>query len=460
MAYKMDKQKRYYPTAPLSAAKQALATMRAVPFPPQETSAEPEGVRLEGADRDPLETLLETITTDKTEPVDGKFRLAAERFFLTYRTHLDKAKVEAFFKGLKTTAKLDEVFTAHEVASSETNYEHSHVFVSFKKAFTSSKARIFDMETEEGWIHPNIKIVSSKAHMEHIWAYLCKEDHSNDHLLSRVTKETIFDKICAQKTLRDALRLAKSPTEAGGIRDMFAMREMTGIVFQEPKHTWQKQLADELVNGPISDRRIIWIKGAHGGEGKTSFSKYMKHANGAFTLNSLKGMGNVAMNVGTAKDNGWDCRCAILNFARDFKEEADLYPCMECFKDGEMSKTKYAGGDLTFPTPHLICMANVWPTVTALSFDRWDLREIIQEGQHEDGSDDYIFTSKSYTEILKDIKRSKPFQAIEGDFNKIIKDIARSKPDATHEEIIDLVAHRLRSSYIEWNPTTTLLNGR
>lgn len=470
MSFKMDAQKRYFPKTTPSAARQALAAMREVPFPEtrqctsdqesevdERSSPEREDIN-EGEAGDDCDDLIDSITTDKTNMPKGKFRLCNEKFLLTYKTHLDKPEVLNFFKNLRKSVDLDEVFVAHEKASSKTNYEHSHVFVSFKAAFTSSSQRVFDING----IHPNIKIISSKKHMQHIWQYLCKEDHSNDHLLSRITQETIFDKICSQKNLHDALRLAKTPSECSGIREMYSLRQISGIKFYEPKHTWQKELHTFLTTTPPSERKIIWVRGAHGGEGKTHFNKYMKHVHGALTMNELKKDADIAMRVGEAMDIGWDSKYACINLVRNYRFTDDLFTALEKFKDGEMTAVKYRGGDLYFPTPHLVVMSNDWPDVSTVSYDRWDIREVVQEGQHEDGTDDYVFSPKSYKEIQADIRKSKPFLAVKGDFNKILSDIARSKPDASQEEIIELVAQRLRVSYREWNPvdpTTTSFTG-
>jgi len=467
----MNAQRRYIPKAtPNSAARQALAAMREVPFPeprqcaPEQvsevdksSSAETEDI-CEGKADDDCDDLIDSITTDKTNMPKGKFRVCNEKFLLTYKTHLDKTEVLNFFKTLKKSVDLDEVIVAHEVASSKTNYEHSHVFVSFKAAFTSVSQRIFDIDG----IHPNIKVITSKKHLQHIWRYLCKEDHSNDHLLSRITQETIFDMICNQKTANDALRLAKNPSEASGILLMYRLREKEAIPYEQPKHTWQKQLAEEIIDRPASKRSIIWVCGKSGNEGKTTFADFMELGHQAYNMNSFAGDANVGMNLQSARDNGWNARYLIVDLTRQCEEYKSIYSALEKAKNGKFTCTKYGGGDLRFKQPTIVCFANYWPNIHAMSKDRWDLREIVPQGTHEDGDQDYVFCSKSISEILKELESSQVLETIKHNFNRLIEEMQRSNVELSLEETTRIIANRLlsMSSWSSSDPSSTSLTGR
>lgn len=473
--YKMNAQRRYVPkvSPPNNPARRALAAMREVPFPephlssPEQVSAASEVVTAEaitnseGKAGDAIyEALLEEAATDKTHMEKG-FRIANERIFLTYEGHLDKEEVLCFFRTLKKGTELkivdgkEEVHVAHEVASSKTNYEHSHVYVVFRIPFKSSSARVFDFNG----IHPNIKTIGSKKYEQNIWRYLCKEDHSNDHLLSRITKTTIFDRVCEQETTHDVMRLAKNPTEAAGLLLMFNLREREPLPYFEPKHTWQKDLAAEIIGVAPSRRKIVWIYGKNGDEGKTTFNEYMERCHNAFAFDDFKGDNNVAMNIQGGLNNGWNEHCIIVDLARGYREKQCVYSALEKLKNGALTATKYAGGRVRFRSPHIICFANYWPAVHRMSLDRWDLRELIKEGKHEDGSDDYVFARRSLDEVIADTNASNEMDQVESNMMQIFEGVKSGYPLLSPREVQIMVAERLLRSAQEWNPSTTTVTG-
>lgn len=313
------------------------------------------------------------IADAKDIEVQGKpFRVQNQRFFLTYKTHLDKTIVTDFFND----KNVKEVVIAHESASSDTNYEHAHVFVDFGKNFQSTNSRVFDISG----IHPNIKAIKTGKHLENIWAYLCKEDKANEYLLERLTTKTLFDKVSACRSIQDAMRLAKTPSEASGLATLYSFRPQVTVEPEPLEHQWQLDLITELESVPHK-RKIIWYYDNVGNTGKSSLAIYAQAKGLATVISQLGGDRDSGQLIETARDSGWDGRAVIIDLPRQ-GEHRSIYSPMESIKNGLVTNVKYRGGTTTFARPHLIVMANFLPRVHEMSLDRWDIRELNCVGEY------------------------------------------------------------------------------
>lgn len=314
--------------------------------------------------------------TKNVEVAGKKFRLNNQRLFLTYKTHLDKAKTTAFFYD----RNVKEVIIAHEAASSDTNYEHSHVYVDFGRNFQSTNSRVFDIAS----IHPNIKAIKSAKHLENIWAYLCKEDKENEYLLERLTTQTLFDKVSACKTIQDVMKMAKSPSDAMGLKTLYEFKPRPEVECAPLIHQWQIDLAEELrrersTHGTDAEiREIIWYYDGVGKTGKSGFMKHMRLTDDIVGMTQFNGGANVAQNIKNRLEEGWNGRTVIIDLPRD-AENLGLWSPLEQLKNGYLTATKYQGGDLIFNNPNVVVFANFWPQYHCMSIDRWDIRELITE---------------------------------------------------------------------------------
>jgi len=320
----------------------------------------------------------EQLADTKDIEVEGKsFLIQNQRLFLTYKTHLDKANATAFFND----RNVKEVIIAHEAASSDTNYEHSHVYVDFGKRFQSTNPRVFDI----AGIHPNIKAIKSGKHLEHIWAYLCKEDKENEYLLERLTTQTLFDKVSACKTIQDVMKMAKSPSDAMGLKTLYEFKPRAEVDCSPLVYEWQIELAEELrkersVHGTDAEiREIIWYYDALGKTGKSGFMKHMRLTDDIVGMTQFNGGANAAQNIKNRLEEGWNGKTVIIDLPR-CAEELSLWSPLEQIKNGYMTATKYQGGDLIFNNPNVVVFANFWPQYHCMSIDRWDVRELITEG--------------------------------------------------------------------------------
>jgi hypothetical protein len=121
---------------------------------------------------------------------------------------------------------------------------------------------------------------------------------------------------------------------------------------------WQREVLELLKKDP--DRRsVIWIHGSKGGEGKTTFMKYLVAAHGAFMAN-----GGRNEDIAYAYDFQ---RIVCIDFPRASPLRYDL---IEHLKDGVLFNQKYESHPMYFPAPHVVVSSNLMPDPERLSQDR------------------------------------------------------------------------------------------
>ena len=166
---------------------------------------------------------------------------------------------------------------------------------------------------------------------------------------------------------------------------------------------WQYQLLDIVTEGQMNDRKIIWIKGADGNEGKSWFQSYLR---------SFYGSHRVARFDITNRTSDLlhiISRCALemtdiflFNHQRCVSSEDCCYSLLEMVKDRYASSPKYHGSLLRIKTPNLVIVfSNRDPRVRYLSRDRWKIYFITADGltaDHEEWmwerqTDDYLAAS-------------------------------------------------------------------
>jgi len=250
-------------------------------------------------------TMDDLLTETREAEINGKpFRIQNQRFFLTYKTHIDKTLIAQFFE----EKNIKECISAHECADDSSPYEHTHVYVDFGRNYQSTNARIFDLNS----IHPNIKVIRSSKHLENIWAYLCKEDTSNEYLLERLTKPTLFDAVSKCKNIHEVMRMARTPNDAAGLATMYALREKETFEPKPLEHIWQQELLEELATTP-NERKIVWYYDNVGNTGKSTFARYVQAKGLATVMSQLGGDRDSGQLIETARDSGWDGRAIIID---------------------------------------------------------------------------------------------------------------------------------------------------
>ena len=129
---------------------------------------------------------------------------------------------------------------------------------------------------------------------------------------------------------------------------------------------WQAEIIDLIKLDP-HPRHIIWVHGPVGGEGKSSFCKYLVANYGAFYCAG----GKTADIVYGYKGQ----RIVLMDLARDSHDYVN-YGALEQLKNGLLFNTKYNSGMRQFETPHVLVMSNFMWDEAKMSHDRVIVKNI------------------------------------------------------------------------------------
>lgn len=306
-----------------------------------------------------------------TTASEKKFRMQYQRVLLTYRTHLPK---RSYTKAFMAKFKASELHLAWETGHEETPYEHTHVYVDFGRAPNIRKADALDANG----IHPHIKPITSRKHLDHVWAYLCKEDHTNDELMERVG-HSMADRVWKHDTLQDALREVNQLRDVVPTIQLYQARPIPQALVETPAEwrPWQQKIIDMIEQEP-DDRSIVWIHDKKGACGKSLLTRWLKANNKAEFIKYMSRTTDFMSNIAASLQRGWDGRCLVCDLPRD-AEKKNLYEPIESFKDGMIQTSKYIGQSTLIPTPHVIVMANFPPDRAKLTQDRWRIYTISED---------------------------------------------------------------------------------
>jgi len=140
----------------------------------------------------------------------------------------------------------------------------------------------------------------------------------------------------------------------------------------EELYPWQRDI-EKLILGPVHERKIHWYWEESGNIGKSALVKYLVVKYGALFCDGGKKADLVNLVFNANMD---ECKCIIWDLPRATKGSIS-YTTLEAVKNGLVCNTKYETGVKAFNTPHVIVFANYPPDdLSALSSDRWDIREL------------------------------------------------------------------------------------
>lgn len=145
----------------------------------------------------------------------------------------------------------------------------------------------------------------------------------------------------------------------------------THIIDLADCYAWQRDLYTEIQNPP-DERRIIWYCDASGGSGKTAFCKLALTTLHRVLFFSGGNFRDISHVVTKSK---FDPATVLINLPRS-SEGKISYGAIEAIKDGIIQSGKYEGGFKLYAPPHVVVMANFLPDFSALSLDRWDVRQL------------------------------------------------------------------------------------
>ena len=143
--------------------------------------------------------------------------------------------------------------------------------------------------------------------------------------------------------------------------------------------SWQHDLLYHFDN-PTS-RKIIWVTGENGNEGKTFFQNYIKSIYGTrrvILLNMIKRGENI---LHILRKQSLVCKDIFLfNIAKSFPALDCPYGTLENIKDGQAISPKYDSSILNFKIPNTVMVfSNKSPYTKGLSSDHWIIFRIIND---------------------------------------------------------------------------------
>lgn len=129
---------------------------------------------------------------------------------------------------------------------------------------------------------------------------------------------------------------------------------------------WQVKLKNEVLGKP-HERRVIWYYDPKGNAGKSWMKDYLVGKHDAFATEN-----SASRDIAYAYKGQ---RIAVFDFKRCMDGRVN-YGAIEMIKDGSMFSPKYQSCYKMFARPHVVVFANWLPDRSAMSADRWSIREI------------------------------------------------------------------------------------
>jgi len=145
-----------------------------------------------------------------------------------------------------------------------------------------------------------------------------------------------------------------------------------------PLRPWQQEV-ESILDGPIDQRKIIFVVDPIGAAGKSWFVEYYRQLHPTDTI--VSSPGKKADMVYAAAANGFDPRVVALDVPRskqarkvgDTTESALMYDFLEEMKNGNILVNKYESYTWRFARPHVIVTTNSYPDMKSLSHDRYHI---------------------------------------------------------------------------------------
>ena len=158
--------------------------------------------------------------------------------------------------------------------------------------------------------------------------------------------------------------------------DLFRAQQPTTDVDTAELRLWQMQLLDVVSVNEMNDRKIIWVVGKEGNEGKSWFQSYLQSLHGEHRVarfditNKTADLLHIMSRCPLATTDMF-----VFNHQRCVSSEECCYSLLEMIKDGYASAPKFHGSLLRIKRPNLVLVfSNRYPRIRLLSKDRWQIK--------------------------------------------------------------------------------------
>ena len=190
----------------------------------------------------------------------------------------------------------------------------------------------------------------------------CSNEYKRKLELGRKVKDILLKNYvatgCLEKGEMEALELFENRGQ---------VKEIEAVEWRP----WQKELF-KYVNEPTK-RRIIWVVGVKGNEGKSFFQDKMEEQYGRHrvcTMSLTQSSKDILQNMKKWVDMQTDK--FLFNIVKGVYINDVNYKLLEDIKDGKALATKYNSKMMRFKTPNVIIVfSNMYPNTREFSQDRW-----------------------------------------------------------------------------------------
>lgn len=231
-----------------------------------------------------------------------------------------------------------------------------------------------DHDFKEVGVKPMADVTRARAAGD---AHKRQYDEFKESVLSGATDQELIDLhgpiVCKYPRYKDQIRMAYATSQ---------------VVKIEDPHPWQKAIMD-IIDGPVHDRKVMWIVDRAGGKGKTYLAKHFVSQNGAIYFTGGKIADCIYAWMGQSP--------VIFDFSRDQSDRIQ-YGLIEQIKNGIVFSHKFESKMKYFKAPHVVVFSNFMPDLTKLSEDRWHIVDLDEapeyKGLHK--SNRGYFDSRTY----------------------------------------------------------------
>lgn len=149
------------------------------------------------------------------------------------------------------------------------------------------------------------------------------------------------------------------------------------IKFPEMDKPWQQKIL-KILEEEADDRTIHWFYDEVGGNGKTTFVKYLAINNKAVLCpaKANDAFHRISKCFNEEGEQTKDLDLVVFDIPRSSLDYIN-YGAIEKIKDGCVVSGKYEGCQCIFKCPHVLIFANEEPDIRKLSSDRWNIIEIV-----------------------------------------------------------------------------------
>jgi len=354
---------------------------------------------------------FDLIEKDIAKTEGKKFRLKGKKVFFTYKTHVD---FDVLFNTINKKHAITKYMFCHESADKNDPYLHTHGCVEFSKPIDTVYSRIFDIDD----IHPNFtstrnwcaainycmkefketKQVNFKHNMDLEVELKSKRQNK---LECRTEFKNLVQLIVEEKNALDAIM-----NHANDLRDVMAItmihslkkQGLTDQLIRDAENfvpsVYHTELLEIMKSVP-SVRTAYWLYDEIGNNGKSTFMKWclatMEDVFAISGTGASKDIFNVLLNHLKEKEFP---KTIFIDLARTCEDRESIYGIIEQIKNGYITATKYHGGNIFMPVPHIIILSNFLPIISKLSLDRWRIYEVYQ-----DVNDNYSMARMSLKQV-------------------------------------------------------------